>query len=501
MKKYLYIILAVLCGMLAACTDTTKIGPEDYPDPADIRLSSTKLIFDADGGFAAVIVTANTESWNYVASGDWFTVNKKDDNTLEISVSLNARPELNTGSLTVSGKKDGEEATAEVELIQRSDRSVNLSAEGTANCYMAKTNGAYKFDARIKGNGGGDGGSTYITGDDTKISGITHVDLLWEARNDGDKTMSRDIIDGTPVYQDGYISFSTGRSQGNAVIAARNVSGDILWSWHIWVLDEEIDVHDHFNAPGKPAVAQIMDRNLGAMNNTPDDVNNRGMFYQWGRKDPIPAARSPYMTVAADGAANNVANDEVGNGTGTWNFYGKSQPIVQRPGNIAYATKNPMTFLDSYDITFSHWYCMTKDTEIFNDGLWGEEKTIFDPCPVGYKVPGEDTWGIPVGNTRIKTGGDGPEYDENGESPEYLWNAFKDYGRTWKLTGDYYPAAGSATTLSSMTHANTSIYGFYWTSHNHPSAGRYYRVDFTPHWAEYFAAAPVYSAQIRCVKE
>ena len=113
--------------------------------------------------------------------------------------------------------------------------------------------------------------------------------------------MSREIIDGAPVYKEGYVAFATGRSQGNAVIAVKDINGNILWSWHIWVCDDEITAHDHIN-PANEVVAQIMDRNLGALNNEPMDVDNRGMFYQWGRKDPFMPARSAYH---ADTDSNN----------------------------------------------------------------------------------------------------------------------------------------------------------------------------------------------------
>lgn len=500
MKKYLYIILFALCCTVVSCTETTRIAPGEYRAPAKIELSSTKLIFDADGGCVAVTVAANTEEWDYATEGDWFTVTMTDDNTLQIDAPLNAGAELLTGSVTVSGKKDGEETSASVALTQRTDRSVNLSADGTANCYIAKTGKAYKFDATIKGNGGADGRSTYIQKYGVELHQIAYADLLWEARNDGDKTLSREIIDGAPIYKDGYIAFSTGRSTGNAVIAARSVNGDILWSWHIWVCDDDIAVRDHLNAEDN-VVAQIMDRNLGAMNNEPMDVNNRGMFYQWGRKDPFPASRSVYVENASDKPEFNVANDEVGNGTGEWQFYVVAQPLVDIPGNLPYTIQHPMAFLTPYYNDVYEWYCMSSTIDVTDSQLWADEKSIFDPCPPGYKVPGRDMWGVPAGNQKITTGGDLDKYDENGESPEFLWNIFKDGGRTWKYTGDYYPAAGTVSININTTHNNAGIYGFYWTTQTYSVGSRFYRVDFTPHWAEYFSAAPVFSAQIRCVKE
>ena len=297
-----YCIAVLLTILLAGCTETTKIGPEAPEGPAYVEVSSDKLIFDADGGSVSIVVATNAAAWDYTSTGDWFTVTRKEDNTLAVETSINAGPETLTGSIVVSGEKNGDQVSATVSLVQRAERSINLSAEGTSNCYIAHTGKAYKFDASVKGNGKGDGRSDYIAAYGTGISGVAAAELLWESRNDGDKTMSREIIDGAPVYKEGYVAFATGRSQGNAVIAVKDINGNILWSWHIWVCDDQITAHDHIN-PANEVVAQIMDRNLGALNNEPMDVDNRGMFYQWGRKDPFMPARSAYH---ADTDSNNI---------------------------------------------------------------------------------------------------------------------------------------------------------------------------------------------------
>ena len=303
MKNTIICSIAVLsAALLAACTETTRIWPEEGESKAYVEVSSQKVIFDADGGNAVITVATNADGWDYAAEGDWFTVARQDGNALLVETLINAGAETLTGKLTVSAEKNGETVSQEVALVQRAERSVNLSAEGTANCYIARTGGVYKFDASVKGNGGGDGVSDYIANYGLAIEDGAFAELLWESRHDGDKTMSREIIDGAPIYRGGYVTFSTGRSEGNAVIAVKDIKGNIVWSWHIWVCNDEITAHDHIDSEGKVA-AVIMDRNLGALNNTPMDVGNRGMFYEWGRKDPFTPSRSPYH---ADTDGNNV---------------------------------------------------------------------------------------------------------------------------------------------------------------------------------------------------
>ena len=196
----------------------------------------------------------------YAAEGDWFTVARQDGNALLVETLINAGAETLTGKLTVSAEKNGETVSQEVALVQRAERSVNLSAEGTANCYIARTGGVYKFDASVKGNGGGDGVSDYIANYGLAIEDGAFAELLWESRHDGDKTMSREIIDGAPIYRGGYVTFSTGRSEGNAVIAVKDIKGNIVWSWHIWVCNDEITAHDHIDSEGKVAAARTPSR-------------------------------------------------------------------------------------------------------------------------------------------------------------------------------------------------------------------------------------------------
>ena len=78
---------------------------------------------------------------------------------------------------------------------------------------------------------------------------------------------------------------------GSAVLVVKRPGndGEILWSWHIWVVD---------NYPWEPlqkglaSPLPFMNRNLGARyqktdRNTIYDPNQAGMYYQFGRKDPF----------------------------------------------------------------------------------------------------------------------------------------------------------------------------------------------------------------------
>lgn len=522
--KFKHIIMTTLlaAGVAASCTETSKVDPDEYIAPLYLQSSDSKIVFDKDGGKAIVTVATNAKDWSYTAqTGDWFNISVDDDSCLVVLAPVNTGASVKTDDIKITAAKGDESKEISLKISQRSEESTDLSAAGTANCYVAHTNGTYKFRADIKGNGGKDGKTKYIETEGLEIVGAAYADLLWEARNDGDRTMSYEIINGTPSYNGGYITFSTGRSEGNAVIAVKNAKGKVLWSWHIWVTDNEITVHDHIGAEGN-VIAQIMDRNLGALNNTPMDVNNRGMIYQMGRKDPFIPSRSPYKdysgitdyTNAPEYCNNDPAwnrpNYEIGDGTGKWEMAAsfKAQAVFTAPGNIPYATQNPMRFLVGYYSNSTEWYSYGSDEESIRPGLWAEEKTIFDPCPPGYKVPGKNMWGVAVGQENIKTGGNQGEYDESGVNESYLWNAEKGCGRVWRPTGDFYPMVGniypSTYSLDKDTPYNyCSGQTFYLTSQESPykTNSVFYVAAFNGYWAYYETRAQVYTGQVRCVKE
>ncbi|WP_303033417.1 fimbrillin family protein, partial [Bacteroides acidifaciens] len=184
------------------------------------------------------------------------------------------------------------------ELLE--DLSIDLSATETANCYVAgKAGQEYRFKATVMGNGAI---TPAVEGDDTK-KGITpsplapaSASILWQSE--------RSLISGVKLKND-YIYFTLNGSEetalkaGNAVIAAYDGAGMIVWSWHIWVTDVDLDakvqtytVHADYSAYPAFQSPMMMDRNLGATDDklwsaATDPKGSHGLFYQWGRKDPI----------------------------------------------------------------------------------------------------------------------------------------------------------------------------------------------------------------------
>ena len=244
------------------------------------------------------------------------------------------------------------------------DKCSDLSETGTANCYIVKTAGDYSFDATVRGNG------RIVEGVDFTGEKLAPKDvkLVWQSDKNG-------LIDSLEL-KDGRIYFTVKKLGGNALVAALDEDENIIWSWHIWLLNEEIA--DLKTGGG----VMVMDRNLGATSLDFDSPESHGMLYQWGRTDPFPA--SP---VVSGGTTSTMP-------VPVYDFDGNEVEIVSSSmensenNTIDYAISNPTSVLSN-----KYQYAECRDwlwKDFSNPALWGGsggEKSLFDPCPAGYRVP------------------------------------------------------------------------------------------------------------------
>ncbi|MCD8206841.1 MAG: hypothetical protein LUD72_02780 [Bacteroidales bacterium] len=479
MKKTIFILLACAFAFVG-CEDVT----EHYSENSVVRLevTSSRVVFASDGGEKTVLVTTNAD-WAYSEDGSWFSV-AKGDGSIVITADANSTESPRYGEITVT-TADGT-LSESISVAQRVsvDNSIDLSAEETANCYMANTSTSYRFNALVKGNGLSQDVSAikeYVEEYGTVINSasIVYADLLWEATLDADKTRSCNIIDGTPIYEGGEVWFTTGTAEGNAVIAVKDSNGNVLWSWHIWVTDQEI-------AETFGNGYYWMDRNLGANSTEELDVTNRGLLYQWGRKDPFLPSPAAYGVEDA-----NVFNTLVGDGSGVWNYTDFIAKLAsEAPGNIPLSVENPMAPFIAFGSVYS-WY-LTKNLDDNKAALpWGDSsnlntyvKSLFDPCPAGYNVPVDNAW-ISANNQATN-----------------IWSTESEYGRYWTGGNDaYYPCAGAYQGITaSMT--GTETYGYYWTSTKSATTSYYpCYIYFTPRTSiAYSYSYPVHAMSVRCMR-
>ena len=259
---------------------------------------------------------------------------------------------------------------------------VDMNAElngKTANCYIATSvNTWYMFNSTVMGNGattpahikssvGGDRDFPAIT--PSTLNPASAV-VLWESVNTATAPAAGTIVNNNVYLLKDHILFRSGSIAGNAVIAAKDSGGTILWSWHIWriaVLPAGRTLNaitaSGFTAP----TLSVMDRSLGALRATPNSIltveQDYGLYYQWGRKDPFQTQGD--VAIASGGVSITLA-DVVKNPT---TFYTSSNDWTIRNDNL--------------------WGCpmtgtVTINSETFNTNAGS--KSIYDPCPVGWKV-------------------------------------------------------------------------------------------------------------------
>ena len=241
-----------------------------------------------------------------------------------------------------------------------------LSRPSTANSYLVSDAGKYSF-------------SLYQGVGSTAVYGQT-VEVLWESQfgqyhwvaydvdEEGDTRYRREYeayhesgsVVNNVELTGGKIRFRTTGNEGNVLIALRDFSNNIVWSWHVWVRHSvgEIDCPDG---------STIMSCNLGAISDevfleknngyNPYFAGECGLLYQWGRKDPF------------------VAYDDA-----LWTTETKASGAT-----IDYATKHPTTII----------VAQGKDDWLTSapNGLWsGTTKKIYDPCPPGWRIPAYSIW-------------------------------------------------------------------------------------------------------------
>ena len=253
---------------------------------------------------------------------------------------------------------------------------IQLDARNTANSYIApQLLCDYSFDATVQGNGCATLGIT-----PQPLSGA-YARLIWESG-----TQANSII-ASLSYDGRRISFRTGSRQGNALIGLFDAWGNCIWSWHIWVASYDPDSSAQTYASG----AVFMDRNLGAIGTDYTQSTACGLYYQWGRKDPFPYPAS----FSSNRPAPFVYHDRF--------RYEVIHPENSDPADVMtvdWAVKNPTSFIYKAD------YDVEEPEEDVLDwllqphhNLWGNttrqgtdiseicRKTIYDPCPPGWRVP------------------------------------------------------------------------------------------------------------------
>lgn len=369
----------------------------------------------------------------------------------------------------------------------RPETDYDLSTKGgreamnTANCYVVNAPGTYTFPL-VYGNAIKDGSPNttaytssatgtyalkkFVTHLNTGISnpyiynnsGCTPADacLVWQDAPDLVQRIALDIDKRNMTFE---VPVETIR-QGNAIVAVRDASGRIMWSWHIWVTDyvsgsdlktvtnrqnyqydfmpfylgwcdssivtypeRSVQVRFTQECTGMSSSAELVqtDYSYARSGNNP--------YYQWGRKDPMlpwSGLRSPIdKDCHTDPDKSGYAFDRIAG----WATIGES---IQLPYMLYCGTTSPMDWCST---TYYNLWSANNVSTTANDTK--VVKTVYDPSPAGFCIPPPNAFS---GFTTTQAGSENPsDFNVKGDYDEG-WNFYCGLNKT----GDtiFFPASG-----------------------------------------------------------
>jgi hypothetical protein len=251
----------------------------------------------------------------------------------------------------VSGKAYGFELT-----LKGRGAPLDMSDDdGLANCYIV-TPGTQSVPIDIER-------AITVGGMSPTATNITLVEL-WDDNDVIDENTGISALTVTGTSRTFTVTTTT--NEGNAVVALKGDDDTIYWSWHIWntTLGPEI-VSKYLT---------FMDRNLGATANT-NTLASRGLYYQWGRKDPFPSGKN--------GTAGQREFTKFVGITNVKRVTNKSNTLMGAKLGVLESIRKPLTFFKAAVSDGYNWLPYDADF------LWETEshqKTVFDPCPSGWRT-------------------------------------------------------------------------------------------------------------------
>lgn len=273
--------------------------------------------------------------------------------------SLPNRTSTKRGVLLVKGRSEARKVTKEDIALATSRNWQVLDSDGNqavaipdmsnvqpqnlgsvANCYMISKGGAYSFKPSM--------GKV----DEWLFEDIASAEVLWESYGTDEVITGGDLISHVS-YENGRIIFVTAETfrEGNAVIAAKDADGNMLWCWHIWMTDQPKNVKVRDIHVNEHIWHTVMDRNVGATGANLSDDNIFGLYYYYRSNHPFIGPAS-------------LQNSNLAKGTVEWAEFYKENP--------------------SYGSDAAEYYSLQS----------------VDPCPAGWRVMAEDAvlwlyaWGV-----------------------------------------------------------------------------------------------------------
>ena len=347
-----------------------------------IKPDSASVEAETEGGSKSVAVEANCV-YEAACEAEWISITGQGE-TLAFEVAPNSDPEERHAEILLSYKGV---VISSLNVIQAAAKKepTNLSANGTANTYIVDVDNVnpegYYFTTTVAGNGISMAqdfeyfaytgiSEVYPVGGKAELLASQGVEVLWNQNNC--------ISDVAFDVESQTISFKATGVKGNAKVSAI-CNGVKHWTWLIWCTDQPGTIE--FTNENNGCTLTVMDRNIGATTNTGStDLDAMdGVRYQFG--NPIPWSRDEFA-VASFGNNNltmqgGLWQPTVPNGMAAWavqwffpnGSHGKQLYGILWGGGSLGAQQGNLD--EKYHINYS------KNVSV---------KTLYDPCPVGYKI-------------------------------------------------------------------------------------------------------------------
>ena len=432
---------------------------------------------------------------------------------------------IGTATLTAQTSSTGLASFTDIERGTSSE-PYDLSTKGgttnrnTANCYVINAPGWYKIPL-VYGNGIKNGtnntsaynSSTFVDYNGTQIRNLAggpyinqsgtpnNAVVVWQDANNLLDNVSYDPT------SPGYIKFHVGTNmvEGNSLIAIRNSSNVIMWSWHLWISSIDTDNVVPSKTSDNTRTYHIMPVPLGWVNggnvslyskrkveikisqtgtsqttslsihqnpNVTPSQSGYATIYQWGRKDP----QIPINRIVSPAVNKSIFNGIISSFTAQ-NTTVTLQNAIRTP-HIFYYSSSYM-WQDNYAL-YDMWnvgntqYGNSIETALHQNVI----KSVYDPCPVGYKIPPALAFTGITGNSNHNSYG---TYAKTNYSPSKIifipalgirsYNSESFHGMTgdgvygsayWSSLPIYPPGNGSGST--GAKGADIAIYGSNQTS-------------------------------------
>ena len=393
------------------------------------------------------------------------------------------------------------------------DHNGNATARNTANSYLISAPGHYRIPlvygnaikngatnssayvssapmTKVYGNdmilhnfkdhNGNDITNPWIEKSNAANAGIDGAHIVWADEKDLVHLSASPI---THIGGDAYLDFEVTQNDiksGNAVVAVTK-GGVVVWSWHLWFAPKSaldiISVTNHqgyiynfttetlgwklkgevttYNSPRtvKVKVEQTIGNSVPKQVTVLNITQNPGgkkkgttTFYQFGRKDAFPATDE----ALPEGSFNKNAGDNM-----------SIQNGIKNPQNF-YTDGHFWSSYPPFAYTYYNLWSADNTTTSYNGNV--VVKTVYAPCPVGFKMPARNAF------PRFPTNGKNASTintDGTADLPGTKYSAA--FGHNFwtnssKTSTIFFPASGCRRLTDGLSSGGTGNYGFYWSA-------------------------------------